>query len=112
MVESSRITSTEVFDAIEKLLAAGQAPTHMSVREVLGSRGSGPVLSKFIARWFEEHGAEFLARSMTLAHANRSQISVPRYGSLQSRHHRYSLMPSGSVRKHWSLARMLQRNAR
>ncbi|MCD0261698.1 DNA-binding protein [Xanthomonas campestris] len=59
MVESNRITSTEVFDAIEKLLAAGQAPTHMSVREVLGGRGSGPVLSKFIARWFEEHGAEF-----------------------------------------------------
>ncbi|MEB1409580.1 DNA-binding protein (plasmid) [Xanthomonas campestris pv. campestris] len=62
MVESSRITSTEVFDAIEKLLAAGQAPTHMSVRKVLGSRGSGPVLSKFIARWFEEHGAEFFIK--------------------------------------------------
>ncbi|MGZ1526462.1 DNA-binding protein [Xanthomonas citri] len=62
MAESSRITSREVFDAIEKLLAAGQAPTHMSVREVLGSRGSGPVLSKFIARWFEEHGAEFFIK--------------------------------------------------
>ncbi|WP_372364223.1 DNA-binding protein (plasmid) [Xanthomonas sp. NCPPB 3583] len=59
MVETSRITSAEVFDAIEKLLADGQAPTHMSVREVLGGRGSGPVLSKFIARWFEEHGAEY-----------------------------------------------------
>lgn len=62
MAESSRITSTEVFDAIEKLLAAGQPPTHMSVREMLGGRGSGPVLSKFIARWFEEHGAEFFIK--------------------------------------------------
>ncbi|APO93351.1 DNA-binding protein [Xanthomonas vesicatoria] len=62
MVETTRITSTEVSDAIEKLLAEGQAPTHMSVREVLGGRGSGPVLSKFIGKWFEEHGAEFFIK--------------------------------------------------
>ncbi|WP_267122763.1 DNA-binding protein [Xanthomonas sacchari] len=62
MAEASRITSTEVFDAIEKLLAAGQAPTHMSVREVLGGRGSGPVLSRLINRWFTEHGQDYFTK--------------------------------------------------
>ncbi|MEC3886268.1 DNA-binding protein [Xanthomonas campestris] len=62
MAEVSRITPEEVSDAIEKLLASGQAPTHMSVREILGSRGSGPVLSKFIGRWFQEHGADYFVK--------------------------------------------------
>ncbi|WP_440986274.1 DNA-binding protein (plasmid) [Xanthomonas sontii] len=62
MEEASRITSAEVFAAIEQLLAAGQAPTHMSVREVLGGRGSGPVLSRLIARWFAEHGPDYFAK--------------------------------------------------
>ncbi|WP_307546565.1 DNA-binding protein [Xanthomonas sacchari] len=51
-----------MFAAIEQLLAAGQAPTHMSVRDVLGGRGSGPVLSRLIAKWFAEHGPDYFAK--------------------------------------------------
>ncbi|MBB3923692.1 DNA-binding protein [Xanthomonas arboricola] len=69
MAPVTRIRSSEVSDAIEKLLSLGQTPTHMSVRESLGGRGSGPVLSKFIARWFAENGPAFFdkakARSAT-----------------------------------------------
>lgn len=63
MAPPPRIRFAEVSDAIEKLLAAGQTPTHMSVRELLDGRGSGPVLSKFIGRWFAENGPAFFDKA-------------------------------------------------
>ncbi|ASK94685.1 DNA-binding protein [Xanthomonas campestris pv. trichodesmae] len=63
MAPPPRIRFAEVSDVIEKLLSAGQTPTHMSVRELLDGRGSGPVLSKFIGRWFAENGPAFFDKA-------------------------------------------------
>lgn len=62
MAGMTRIQADEVFAVIERLLAAGEAPTHISVRQALGGRGSGPVLSKLIGRWFSEHGKDYFAK--------------------------------------------------
>jgi hypothetical protein len=61
MSEVTRIQEEEVFQAIEQLLVAGKTPTHLTVRAQLGGRGSGPVLSRLIALWFNEHGPNCVA---------------------------------------------------
>jgi chromosome segregation ATPase len=65
MMATQRIDKSEVFGVIEHLLAKGQAPTHLSVRDALGGHGSGPVLSRLIAQWFQDHGHEFSSNVAT-----------------------------------------------
>lgn len=62
MANTTNITRADAFAAIEALISSGQAPTHISLRSGLGGRGSGPVLSRFIADWFAAYGMDIIPR--------------------------------------------------
>lgn len=61
MARPSTISSEEVFAAVAKLVAAGQYPNPTNVRRELDSRGSPPVVQRYIGDWYREFGPE-LAR--------------------------------------------------
>ncbi|WP_099470286.1 DNA-binding protein [Stenotrophomonas maltophilia] len=58
---STRITHDEAFQAIEQLVAAGRTPNHLTLRDKLGGRGSGPTLSRFLDEWYAEFGPRLAA---------------------------------------------------
>lgn len=62
MAQISSLQADEVYLAIESLIAEGIAPIQQAVRERLGGRGSPPVISRYIAQWYAEHGAVFAAK--------------------------------------------------
>lgn len=56
MPRVTRIDRADAFQAIEAIIARGEAPTHINVRAELGQRGSPPVISNFISSWFAVYG--------------------------------------------------------
>lgn len=56
MPRVTRIDRSDAFQAIERVVARGEAPTHINVRAELGQRGSPPVISNFIGSWFACYG--------------------------------------------------------
>lgn len=56
MPRVTRIDRSDAFQAIERVIARGEAPTHINVRAELGQRGSPPVISNFIGSWFACYG--------------------------------------------------------
>ena len=62
MARTTALSRTEVFAAIEDLLASGEYPTAARMRERLDRRGSPVVLQRFLSEWYAEHGADFMLK--------------------------------------------------
>ncbi len=62
MARTTALPQSDVFSAIEGLLAAGEYPTAARLRERLDRRGSPVVLQRFLSDWYAEHGADFVLK--------------------------------------------------
>lgn len=71
MPRVTRIDRSDAFAAIERVIARGEAPTHINIRAELGQRGSPPVISNFIGSWFACYGASLVER------ANAAEVAAP-----------------------------------
>ena len=73
MPRVTRIDRSDAFQAIERVVARGEAPTHINVRAELGQRGSPPVISNFIGSWFACYGPSLHEK----AGASAAQTGAP-----------------------------------
>lgn len=65
MARPTTIKKEEVFEAVRKLITEGTYPNPANVRSELGSRGSPPVLQRYIGSWYEEFGPELARKAAT-----------------------------------------------